>query len=76
MSRKEYVLTNHAVSRMKERKISEEDINAVLDSPEITYPGKRGETNVIKTIKKGRRIRVTYVTEGNKIIIITAIILD
>ena len=76
MDIKDYILTSHARARMKERRISEEEINHVLSSPEITYPGKRGETNVIKTIKKGKRIRVTYITEGNKIIIVTAMVLD
>jgi len=73
---KDYILTNHAKLRMKERNISEKELEEVLLSPEISYPGKRGETNVVKEIKKGKKVRVTYKVEKKMKIIITAMVID
>ena len=43
---------------------------------DISYPGRRGVTNVIKEIKRGRKVRVTYVIERKKKIIITAMLIS
>lgn len=72
---KDYILTNHAKLRMKERNISEEELREALESPDISYPGKRGEVNVVKEIKIGKKVRVTDVVERKKKIIITAIVM-
>lgn len=76
MDKYEYNFTRHARVRMKERKISKGEVFEVLESPEITYPGRRGETNMVRTFGEGRRIRVTFIAERNKRIIVTAIVLD
>lgn len=52
MIKKGYILTNHANLRMKERNISEKELERVLESPDISYPGRRGETNVAKEVEK------------------------
>jgi hypothetical protein len=72
MINKDYFITDHARQRMKERNISIKDLEVSLEFPDISYKGKRGEINVIKEIKKGKTIRVVYVWEGKKKIIITA----
>ena len=80
MISKDYFLTNHVRFRMKERDISEKEIAEVLKSPQVSYPGKKGEINVIKEIERGKRkeergkrIRVIYTIERKRKIIITAI---
>ena len=76
MIKKDYLLTNHAKSRMKERNISEKELEAVLRFPDISYPGKRGETNIIKEVRKGKNVRVTYIQTRNKKIIITVMLIN
>jgi hypothetical protein len=72
MINKEYILTDHTKQRMKERSISVKDLEVALECPDISYKGKQGEINVVKEIGKGKTIRVVYVFEGKKKIIITA----
>lgn len=76
MIRKDYILTNHARLRMKERNISEKELEEVLKSPDFPYPGRRGEINVVKEIKDGKKVRITCVMERKKKIIITAMLID
>jgi len=76
MIKKDYILTNHVKLRMKERNISENELEEVLKSADISYPERRGETNAIKEIKKGRKVRVTYVIEKKRKIIITAMLIS
>ena len=71
MIRKDYILTDHAKQRMEERDISIKDLEITLECPGISYKGKQGEINVVKKVRKGKVIRVVYVCEGNKKIIIT-----
>jgi len=73
---KDYILTNHAKLRMKERNISEKELERVLESPDISYPGRHGETNVAKEVEKGKNVRVTYVVKKKKKIIITAMLIN
>jgi hypothetical protein len=74
MINKDYILTNHAKQRMKERSISAKDLQTVLECPDISYKGKQGEINVVKEIGKEKKIRVVYVFEGKKKIIVTAML--
>jgi hypothetical protein len=71
---KGYFLTDHARRRMEERNISIKDLKTALECPDISYKGKRGEINVIKEIGKDKKIRVVYVVERKKKIIITAML--
>ena len=71
---KEYILTDHAKQRMKERSISDKDLKDALECPDISYTGKQGEINVVKEIGKEKKIRVVYVLKGKKKIIITAML--
>jgi Domain of unknown function (DUF4258) len=49
--------TRHAQERMCERKITSDEIDAVLAAPDYTTPGKNGATCYWRTVN-GRRIRV------------------
>lgn len=72
MINKNYILTDHARQRIRERNISVKDLEITLEYPDISYKGKQGEINVVKKIERGKAIRVVYVWEGKKKIIITA----
>ena len=74
MPSKEYFLTNHAKQRMLARGISESEIELVLKDAEIAHPGPHGDINATRTINK-RRIRVSYIMEGKKKKVITAMVL-
>jgi hypothetical protein len=75
MSSKDYVLTNHAKDRMKDRGISEEELEMVLKDAEISHPGPRGDINLIKTIS-GRKIKVAYIQERKRKKIITVMVIS
>lgn len=74
MMNKEYILADHAKKRMEERNISVKDLKNVLEFPDISYKGKRGEINLVKKIRKDKIMRVVYVPKGKKKIIITAML--
>lgn len=75
MCRKDYIFTNHAKERMKERKLTEEEIEEVFKNPEYSYPEAKGETNLVKTIK-GKKIRIVYREKPARKIIITVLVVD
>jgi len=75
MSKKDYILTNHVKERMKQRGITEEEIEEALTNPEYSYPGARGEKNQVKTIN-GKKIRVVFKERPGKKIIITVLKMD
>ncbi len=75
MVQKDYVLTNHAKKRMKERGITEKEIKKVLKNPDYSYPGAKGEKNLIKKIN-GKKIRVVYRESPRRKIIITVLLVD
>ncbi len=62
----------HARRRMKWRKISEDEINLVLSSPDKTEQSIKGRTNLYKAIGT-RHIKVTYREFSNEIFIISAV---
>jgi len=71
-----YILTRHAKERMRERNISEKEVEKALRDPDMNYPGKSGEINIIKQIKEDKKIRVVYREEKMLKIIITAIVIN
>lgn len=75
MPQKDYILTNHAKERMKERGITEKEIEEVLKDPEYSYPEARGEKNLVKTINR-KKIRVVYRESPRRKIIITVLLVD
>ena len=75
MPLKDYILIEHAKDRMRDRGISEDDLELVLMEAEIKHPGLRGDINLIKTIK-GRKIKISYVMDGKKKKIITVIVVS
>jgi hypothetical protein len=75
MPPKDYILTEHAKDRMRDRGISESDLELVLMEAEIKHPGPRGDINLIRTIK-GRKIKISYVMDGKKKKIITVMVVN
>ena len=74
MNSRKHILTQHLKDRVKERGISQDELDAVLDSPDMRYPGKKGETNLVKTVATGRKIRVVCKEGRDKIKVITAMV--
>ena len=52
--------TNHAKDRMKERRISKQEVKECIEDPEVTYPDHDDNNNInyVYTSSTGRRIRV------------------
>lgn len=75
MKQKEYILTNHAKVRMRQRGISESDLELVLRDADVMHPGPHGDINAIKIINN-RKIKISYVIERKKKKIITAMIMS
>ncbi len=76
MNKKEYKLTKHAIKRMRDRNISINGMEKVIADPDIVYPGKRGEINIVKRVKKDKKIRLVYIEEKRLKIIITAMVVN
>ena len=71
-----YYFTYHAEERLKQRNIREEEIEKVLNDPDISYPGKQGELNLLKKFPDGKRLRVVVKPEKNWTKIITVLIIN
>lgn len=62
----------HAKRRMKWRRISEEEVNLVLENPDKIEESIRGRMNVYKTIGE-RYIKVTYKKLSHETLIISVV---
>jgi hypothetical protein len=69
----EIEFSRHAKRQMRWRKITELEIKEVVNHPENVEDSIYGRKNVFKKIGD-RLLKVTYRHEGQKIIIITAVI--
>ncbi|MGD0282143.1 MAG: DUF4258 domain-containing protein [Dissulfurispiraceae bacterium] len=58
----------HAKRRMKEREVTEDEVEAVIGKPDYSEPSVKGRTNAFKFLN-GRYLRVTY--KGDLIITAT-----
>ena len=67
----EIVYTLHAKMRMLERMINEKEIEYILSNPDFVDEG-RDKTLVASKIIGDKIIKVIYILQGNKIIVITA----
>ena len=75
MPNKPVVFAHHARLRMADTGrgvITEEEALAVLVNPEVSYTGVDGKSNVLGTVN-GKRIRICYVEEENRILVITVV---
>ena len=67
----EIILTRHAELRMKTRNVSLEMVKDALKNPDIIQTGYKNR-NIAYKIFKSRKLKVVYVQEEGKNIIITA----
>lgn len=65
------IYTEHARDQMKERHISEGEVEACWEDHLTDYPDKNGNPNYIGNVK-GRRIKVVVSKADNRIIITAA----
>jgi len=55
----------HALRRMRQRGISQDDVVAVLKEPDTTYPAHEGRISMVRTLSDGRRIQVVVAQDEN-----------
>jgi len=72
----DYIITHYARQRMSERGIAINELEYVMKSPDLSYPGKNKEINAVKRFKEGRNIRVVFKEEDGVKIVITAMVLE
>jgi len=72
----ECIFTRLAKARMKERGISADEVISAMDHPDEVHLGERGDISAIKSLGDKKIIRVVYVKEKNKRIVITAMSID
>ena len=71
----EVYLSRHARNRMRKFRISPEEARQAIEAPEFIEASERGRQNAWK--KKGDKyVRVTYLGEGGKTIVITVALKD
>ena len=63
----------HAKRRMKEREVSVEEAEVVINNPDYNESSIKGRINAYKFIN-GRYLRVTFKEESDQILVITATI--
>jgi hypothetical protein len=66
----EIIFTEHARTRLKERGISEKDVQTAITSPDKTLPGYANKRVIQKKIKN-KNLVVIFVSENKSKIIIT-----
>ena len=63
----------HAKRRMKEREVTEEEVEITIKKPEDVEPSVKGRKNAYKFMN-GRFLRVTLKEESNHMLVITVTI--
>lgn len=63
----------HARRRMKDREVTEEEVEITIKKPEDVEPSVKGRKNAYKFIG-GRFLRITFKEELNHILVITVTI--
>lgn len=61
---------------MRDRNISITEVEKVMADPDIVYPGKRGEINIVKRVENDKKIRLVYIEQKRLKIIITAMVVN
>lgn len=64
--------SRHAKRQMKWREISEEEVRETILNPEKIEDSIKGRKNAFKHIDQ-KWLKVTFIEEGNRIIVVTAI---
>jgi hypothetical protein len=65
------IYTDHARDQMADRHISEEEVEFVLNNPEVTRPGE-GDTLILTAHPNGRYIKIVVPQKKPRVIITTA----
>ena len=73
MLMKQIKYDRHARKRMKERDVTEDETEFVIENPDFYEPGIKGRTNAFKFLN-GRYLRVTFKEESDHILVITVTI--
>ncbi len=68
---KPIIVSEHAFDRIQERRITREDVEAVIWHPDLEEPARHGKMKVIKKLR-GRRLTVFYKETKSSYIFVTA----
>lgn len=68
----EVYFSRHACRQMRWRDISEDEVSLTIQHPDKTEDSTKGRKNAFKCIGT-RLLKVTYIVEGHRIVIVTAI---
>lgn len=71
----EVYLSRHARNRMRKFRVSAAEVRLVLEQPEMREAGDRGRQNAWRN-KGDRYIRVTYVEEEARTVVVTVTLKD
>ncbi|MYC07678.1 MAG: DUF4258 domain-containing protein [Chloroflexi bacterium] len=61
----------HARNRMRQYRITRDEVELILDTPDLVEPDDRRHLNATKVLPDNRVIRVTFVEEANQIVVVT-----
>ncbi|CAN5308168.1 hypothetical protein BH10PAT2_BH10PAT2_3550 [soil metagenome] len=69
-----YIFTKHSLERLKQRSISQDTAESVLQHPDHTVPGKKPGTIKFVRIMNGRNIQLiaTYLEDQKKWLVVSA----
>jgi hypothetical protein len=70
---KAVIFDRHAKKRMKDRKISQEEVENTMNDPDFSEPSVKGRTNMVKLVS-GRYLRVTCKEGPEHVLVITVTI--
>lgn len=70
---KPIIFDRHAKKRMKERDVTEIEVQSVIETPDYSEPSVKGRINRFKFVN-GRSLRVTFKDESNRILVITVVV--
>lgn len=65
------IYTDHARDQMADRRIGEEEVEFVLNNPEVTRPGE-GDTIILTSHPNGRFIKIVVERKKPRVIITAA----
>ena len=66
----EIIVTTHAKERMLERAVPLKDVESTIENPEVLKSLGENKYKAVKIINR-KRVKVIYVVEDNKIIVLT-----
>ena len=68
---KRIMYSEHAIERTYARRVTDAEVEATIQSPDLREPGRHGRLEAVKSFGK-KRVRVVYMDLPNMYLVITA----